>query len=76
MLEDPNLDGTPDTFVRDEDLVAPLVFVVIGNQAYVLCAPTILMYTDVNRNALLDPEVDTKEVFLGGFRGLYPGHSS
>jgi len=78
VLEDTNGDGKADashTFVRDPDLVAPLGIGVIDNKIIVSCAPNILIYTDVNRDAKFDSTVDTKEVFLTGFRGLDHDHS-
>ncbi|MFK8114255.1 MAG: PVC-type heme-binding CxxCH protein [Rubripirellula sp.] len=78
VLEDTDGDGTADsshTFVRDPDLVAPLGIGVIDNQVIVSCAPNILIYTDVNRDAKFDPAVDRKDVFLTGFRGLDHDHS-
>lgn len=78
VLQDTDGDGQADsshTFVRDPDLVAPLGIGVIGNKVVVSCAPNILVYTDVNEDARFDPKVDTKEVFLTGFRGLDHDHS-
>lgn len=78
VLEDTDGDGKADkshTFVRDPDLVAPLGIGVIDNKVIVSCSPSILIYTDVNRDARFDPKVDTKEVFLTGFRGLDHDHS-
>ena len=78
VLEDSDGDGKADsshTFVRDPDLVAPLGIAVIDNKVVVSCAPNILIFTDVDRDARFDPKVDTKEVFLTGFRGLDHDHS-
>lgn len=78
VLEDTDGDGTADsshTFVRDADLVAPLGIGVIGNQIVVSCAPNIIIYTDVDGDRKFDPNVDTKEIFLTGFRGLDHDHS-
>lgn len=78
VLEDTDADGKADkshTFVRDPDLVAPLGIGVIDNKVIVSCSPRILIYTDVNRNTRFDPGVDTKEVFLTGFKGLDHDHS-
>lgn len=78
VLEDTNGDGIADashTFVRDVDLVAPLGIGVIDNKVIVSCAPNILIYTDVDRDTKFDPSVDTKEVFLTGFRGHDHDHS-
>ena len=78
VLADTDGDGKADsshTFVRDPDLIAPLGIGVVDNQVIVSCAPNVLIYTDVNRDAKFDPEVDRKEVFLTGFRGLDHDHS-
>lgn len=78
VLKDTDGDGTADashTFVRDRDLVAPLGIGVIGNKIVVSCAPNIVVYTDVDRDAKFDPAVDKKEIFLTGFRGLDHDHS-
>lgn len=78
VLEDTDGDGAADashTFVRDADLVAPLGIGVIGNQIIVSCAPSVIVYTDVDQDTRFNPEVDKKEVFLTGFRGLDHDHS-
>lgn len=78
VLEDTDGDGKADashTFVRDPDLVAPLGIGVIGNRIVVSCAPNIIVYTDVDNDSKFDPKVDTKEIFLTGFRGLDHDHS-
>lgn len=78
VLEDTDSDGKADsshTFVRDADLIAPLGIAVIGNKVVVSCAPSIIVYTDIDLDARFDPKVDTKEVFLTGFRGLDHDHS-
>lgn len=78
VLQDTDGNGTADashTFVRDPDLVAPLGIGVIGNKVIVSCAPNIIIYTDVDGDTKFDPTVDTKEVFLTGFRGHDHDHS-
>ena len=78
VLEDTNADGKADsshTFVRDKDLVAPLGIAVIGNKVVVSCAPNLLVYTDVDGDAVFTPGVDTKEVLLTGFGSLDHDHS-
>lgn len=78
VLEDTDADGKADsshTFVRDKDLVAPLGIAVIGNKVVVSCAPNLLVYTDVDGDAVFTPGVDTKEVLLTGFGSLDHDHS-
>ena len=72
VLEDTNGDGTADrssVFVQDPDLAAPLGIAVFGNRVLVSCSPSVILYTDVNRDARFDPKVDKKEKFLTGFGG-------
>ncbi|MFT5906236.1 MAG: putative membrane-bound dehydrogenase-like protein, partial [Cryomorphaceae bacterium] len=77
ILTDSNGDGKADkshVFVQDKDLVAPLGVAVLDNKIYVSCSPSLLVYTDVNRNLRFD-EGDIKEVFLTGFGGKDHDHS-
>ena len=74
ILEDTDGDGISDTskvFVQDKDLVAPMGIAVLGNQIFVSCAPSLIVYTDENG----DDIPDKKEVFLKGFGGLDHDHS-
>jgi putative membrane-bound dehydrogenase-like protein len=74
ILEDTDGDGISDSskvFVQDEDLVAPLGIAIIGNKAYVSCAPNLFVYTDENN----DDVADKREVFLTGFGGFDHDHS-
>ncbi len=63
------------TFVQDPDLVAPLGLAVIDNKIVVSQPPALLVYTDVNRDGVFDPAVDTKEELLKGFGGRDHDHS-
>ncbi len=77
VLRDTDGDGKADeshVFVQDKDLVAPLGLAVLDNKIYVSCAPSIIVYTDTNRNLKFD-EGDTKEIFLTGFGGADHDHS-
>ncbi|MFT6792489.1 MAG: putative membrane-bound dehydrogenase-like protein [Rubritalea sp.] len=77
ILSDSNGDGKADeshVFVQDEDLVAPLGVAVLDNKIYVSCSPSLIVYTDVNRNLRFD-KGDTKEIFLTGFGGKDHDHS-
>ena len=72
VLEDTDGDGVADSshvFVQELGLVAPLGIAVIDNQIIVSCAPDLIVYTDVDRNARFDPQVDKREVLLSGFNG-------
>lgn len=73
ILEDTDGDGKADNskvFVQDEDLTAPLGISVIGNKVIVSSGPSVIIYTDENR----DDTPDKKEVFLTGFGGLDHDH--
>ncbi len=78
VLEDTDGDGKADAshlFVRDADLVAPMGISVIDNRVIVTCSPNVIVYTDFNRNARFDANVDTKEILLTGFGGFDHDHS-
>ena len=77
ILEDTNGDGTADkstVFVQDKDLVAPLGIAVFGNRVVVSCSPSLIVYTDTNRDGRFDFKVDKKEKLLTGFGGLDHDH--
>ena len=77
VLTDTDKDGKADkshVFVQEPELVAPLGIAVIDNKIVVSQPPSILVYTDVNRNAVFDEE-DTREIFLTGFGGRDHDHS-
>lgn len=74
ILEDKDGDGIAESskvFVQDEDLTAPLGIAVIGNQVFVSCSPSLIVYTDEDG----DDVPDRKEVFLTGFGGYDHDHS-
>ncbi len=78
VLEDTDHDGKADktsTFVQEVDLVAPLGIAVIDNKVVVSQPPDLIVYTDVNRNRVFEPGVDTREVLLTGFQGKNHDHS-
>ena len=77
ILEDTDHDGKADkstVFVQDKDLVAPLGIAVFSNRVIVSCSPSLIVYTDVNRDGRFDIDVDKKETFLTGFGGLDHDH--
>lgn len=77
ILEDADGDGVADrssVFVQDRELVAPLGIAVFDNRVLVSCSPSLLLYTDVNRDGRFDPAVDTKQKWLTGFGGLDHDH--
>jgi putative membrane-bound dehydrogenase-like protein len=78
VLEDTDQDGKADkrhVFVQEAALVAPLGVAVIDNKVVVSQPPSIIVYTDVDRNLVFDPKVDTREELLTGFGGRDHDHS-
>jgi len=78
VLEDTNGDGKADsshTFVQDKELISPLGVAVFDNVILVSQPPSLLKYTDVNRDLKFDPAVDTREVLLSGFNAIDHDHS-
>ena len=78
VLTDTDQDGKADKshiFVQEPELVAPLGIAVIDNKIVVSQPPSIIVYTDVDRNAVFDPKVDKREILLGGFGGRDHDHS-
>jgi putative membrane-bound dehydrogenase-like protein len=78
VLEDTDGDGKADTshtFVQEEALVAPLGVAVIDNKVVVSQPPELIVYTDVNRNLVFEPGIDTRETLLEGFSGKNHDHS-
>ena len=78
VLEDTNGDGKADsshTFVQEEALIAPLGIGVFDNKVFVSQPPELIVYTDVNRNLVFEPETDKREVILTGFNARNHDHS-
>ena len=78
VLSDTNGDVKADkshVFVQEPALISPLGIAVIDNKVVVSQPPTLLVYTDVNRDAVFDPKVDKREVLLTGFGGQDHDHS-
>ncbi len=78
ILEDTDKDGKADsshTFVQEEALIAPLGVAVIDNKIVVSQPPELIVYTDVNRNLVFEPGIDTRETLLEGFSGINHDHS-
>lgn len=78
VLEDTDGDGKADsshTFVQEEALIAPLGVAVIDNKVVVSQPPELIVYTDVNRNRVFEPGIDTRETLLEGFSGINHDHS-
>ena len=78
VLQDKDGDGkaeTSHTFVQEPALIAPLGVSVIDNKIIVAQPPDLIVYTDVNRNLVFDPGIDTREVLLTGFQGVNHDHS-
>ena len=78
VVEDTDGDGKADqshVFVQDQELTSPLGIAVIGDKVLVAQPPHMIMYTDVNGDAVFDPKVDKRENFLSGFGGWNHDHS-
>lgn len=79
VLTDTDSDGQADrshVFVTEEDARhAPLGIAVFDNKIVLSATPSMTVYTDVDRNAVFDPEIDRKEVFLTGFKNKRHDHS-
>ncbi len=73
VLEDADGDGVAETvtvFAQDAELVAPQGLCVLGNRAFVSCAPDLFVYTDDDG----DDVADRREVLLTGFGGRDHDH--
>ena len=78
VIEDKDGDGTAESshvFVQEKDFISPLGVAVVDNRIIVSQPPDLIVYTDVNRNAVFDEGVDTREVLLTGFDGRNHDHS-
>jgi putative membrane-bound dehydrogenase-like protein len=79
VLEDKNWDGKADSshvFVTEKDIRhAALGIAVFDNRIVLSSTPSIIVYTDVNRNAVFDEGIDKREVFLTGFRDASHDHT-
>lgn len=78
VMTDSNGDGKADkshVFVQEPALISPLGIAVIDNKVVVSQPPALIVYTDVNRDAVFDPKVDKREELLTGFGGQDHDHS-
>ncbi len=79
VLEDTDWDGQADSskvFVTEKEIRhAPLGIAVFDNRIVLSSTPSIIVYTDVNRNRVFEPEIDKREVFLTGFRDANHDHT-
>jgi putative membrane-bound dehydrogenase-like protein len=78
VVEDTDGDGKADSshvFVTEKVRRAPLGIAVFDNRIVLSATPSIIVYTDVNRDAVFDPAVDTREVFLTGFQNFEHDHT-
>ncbi len=79
VVTDRDGDGKADkshVFVTEKSIRhAPLGIAVFDNKIVLSVAPNLIVYTDVNRNALFDRGIDKREVFLTGFRGAWHDHT-
>lgn len=73
VVTDSDHDGKADqshVFVTEKGLRhAPLGIAVFDNKIVLSATPDLIVYTDVNRNAVFDHDVDKREVLLSGFQG-------
>ena len=79
VLQDKDWDGQADSshvFVTEKEIRhAALGIAVFDNRIVLSSTPSIIVYTDVNRNAIFDEGVDKREVFLTGFRDASHDHT-
>lgn len=79
VVEDKDADGRADhshVFVSETGLRhAPLGIAVFDNRIVLSATPSIIVYTDVDRNTVFDPDVDTREIFLTGFKNDRHDHT-
>jgi hypothetical protein len=63
-------------FVTEKEIRhAPLGIAVFDNRIVLSSTPSIIVYTDVNRNQVFEAEIDQREVFLTGFRDANHDHT-
>lgn len=79
VLTDSDNDGKADkshVFVTESGArQAPLGIAVFDNRIVLSATPSITVYTDVDRNAVFDPAIDKKEIFLTGFQNKQHDHT-
>ncbi len=78
VVEDKDGDGVAESshvFVQEKTFISPLGVAVVDNKIIVSQPPDLIVYTDVNRNAVFDSGVDKREVLLTGFNGNNHDHS-
>ena len=78
VVEDKNGDGIAESshvFVQEKTLISPLGVAVVDNKIIVSQPPDLIVYTDVNRNARFEEDIDQREVLLTGFSGANHDHS-
>ncbi|MEO0414648.1 MAG: PVC-type heme-binding CxxCH protein, partial [Verrucomicrobiota bacterium] len=78
VLEDKDQDGKADSshvFVTEQMRHAPLGIAVFDNRIVLSATPSIIVYTDVDRNAVFDPAIDKREEFLTGFQNDRHDHT-
>ena len=78
VLEDKDKDGLAESshvFVQDKSFVSPLGIAVVDNRVIVSQPPDLIIYTDIDRNARFDRNIDKREILLTGFNGANHDHS-
>jgi putative membrane-bound dehydrogenase-like protein len=79
VLTDTDGDGKADkshVFVTEKGArPAPLGIAVFDNKIVLSATPDLIVYTDVNRNAVFEPGIDKREVLLTGFQNKNHDHT-
>ena len=79
VVEDKDGDGKADhshPFVTEKEMRhASSGIAVFDNRIVLSATPSIIVYTDVDRNTVFDPKVDKREVFLTGFQNKNHDHT-
>ncbi|MGI9242011.1 MAG: PVC-type heme-binding CxxCH protein, partial [Verrucomicrobiales bacterium] len=78
VLQDTTGDGRADSshvFVQEKFFGAPLGVAVLDNKIVVSMTPSMIVFTDVDRNLKFDPAIDEREVLLTGFNSPQHDHT-
>ncbi len=78
VVEDKDGDGVAESshvFVQEKTFISPLGVAVVDNKIIVSQPPDLIVYTDINRNARFEEDIDEREVLLTGFSGANHDHS-
>ena len=78
VIEDKDGDGVAESshvFVQEKSFISPLGIAIVDNKVIVSQPPDLIVFTDVDRNARFDENIDKREVLLTGFSGANHDHS-